>query len=234
MALQGCYCHHIKLPDQPRTLHSFSFSSSISVHKLSKNERPASGNDRFPRFPVEMRQTESPPSKKYSSNGRAVKMVPADELVKRKKTVSPNKLETVNGVSLVKRDRTPALTKRMESGTSKDELPPLEDLKVLPSDEGFSWASENYNSWQRSIDVWSFVISFRIRVLLDNAKWAYLGGFTEEKQVGRKNFFSYQNIVFPLFYNTQTLVLMFLFCLVFNWSSFCFCLCYAHSGFYFI
>lgn len=60
----------------------------------------------------------------------------------------------------------------------------LEELKVLPSDEGFSWANENYSSWQRSIDVWSFVLSLRVRVLLDNAKWAYVGGFTEEKQVG--------------------------------------------------
>ncbi|CBI28458.3 unnamed protein product, partial [Vitis vinifera] len=61
----------------------------------------------------------------------------------------------------------------------------MEELKVLPSDEGFSWANENYNSWQRSIDVWSFVISLRLRILLDNAKWAYLGGFTEDKQKNR-------------------------------------------------
>ncbi|KAK7258324.1 hypothetical protein RIF29_23897 [Crotalaria pallida] len=196
MASHGCYCHHIKLPDQRRTLDNLSFSGSISLHKLSKNKRTTtydtSGNDRIPRFLVEMRQTESPASK-YSPNGRAVRMVPANELVK-KNTISGNKVETVNGskpvvngASLVRRDRTPALTKTTKSGAaSKEELPPLDDLKVLPSDEGFSWANENYNSWQRSIDVWSFVLSLRIRVLLDNAKWAYLGGFTEEKQKSRR------------------------------------------------
>jgi disease resistance protein RPM1 len=122
-------------------------------------------------------------------------MVPATEVVK-KKTISENKVETVNGskkvvngASLVRRDTTPALTKTMKPESSK-ELPPLEELKVLPSDEGFSWANENYNSWQRSIDVWSFVLSLRVRVLLDNAKWAYVGGFTEEKQVGSGSYLS--------------------------------------------
>ncbi|CAL5196080.1 unnamed protein product [Lathyrus oleraceus] len=108
--------------------------------------------------------------------------------------VSENKAETVNGskqavngASLVRRDPTPALTKTTiaKPETSK-ELPPLEELKVLPSDEGFSWANENYSSWQRSIDVWSFVLSLRVHVLLDNAKWAYVGGFTEEKQKSRR------------------------------------------------
>ncbi|XP_027064119.1 protein ACTIVITY OF BC1 COMPLEX KINASE 7, chloroplastic [Coffea arabica] len=88
----------------------------------------------------------------------------------------------VNGASLVKRDSASAIIKNFKT----DELPPIEDLKVLPSDEGFSWANDNYNSWQRTIDVWSFVISLRMRVLLDNAKWAYLGGFTEDKQKTRR------------------------------------------------
>ena len=204
MALHGCYCHHIKLTNQRRTLESLSFSGSISDHKFSKNKRKKrdpSGNDKFPRFLVEMRQTELPASK-YGTNGRAVNMVPPSELVKRK-TVSRNKVETVNGskqaingATLVRRDVSPPLTKTVKSRTS-EELPPLEELKVLPSDEGFSWANENYSSWQRSIDVWSFVISLRIWVLLDNAKWAYLGGFTEEKQVGSQTSFLCQNILFP-------------------------------------
>ncbi|KAK8467659.1 hypothetical protein PHAVU_007G121568 [Phaseolus vulgaris] len=193
MALHG-YCYsNIKLGNQRRALHNLSFPGSISVHKLPKNRRSKSDkseNDKSPRFLVEMRQTELPPSK-YGTNGRVVKMVPASEVVKRK-TMSENKVEmgssskkAVNGASLVRRDPSPALTKTVKSRTSK-ELPPLEELKVLPSDEGFSWANENYNSVQRSIDVWSFVISLRIRVLLDNGKWAYLGGFTEEKQKRRR------------------------------------------------
>ncbi|KOM26424.1 hypothetical protein LR48_Vigan272s001200 [Vigna angularis] len=193
MALHGYCYNNIKLGNQRRALQNLSFPGSISVRKLPKNGRSKSDkseNDKFPRFLVEMRQTGLPPSK-YSTNGRVVKMVPTNEVVKRK-TMLENKVEIgssskqdVNGASLVRRDPSLALTKTVKSGTSK-ELPPLEELKVLPSDEGFSWANENYNSVQRSIDVWSFVLSLRIRVLLDNAKWAYLGGFTEEKQKRRR------------------------------------------------
>ncbi|KAI4308535.1 hypothetical protein L6164_031594 [Bauhinia variegata] len=193
MAFQGCYCHHIELISQGKMLDNLGFSSSVSVNKLSKKKmssRTSTRIDSSPRFLVEMRQTELPVSKN-GPNGRAVRMVPASEVVKRK-TTSGNKVETVNGskqainrASIVRRDPVPALTKTMKS-KSFDELPPLEELKVLPSDEKFSWANENYNSWQRSIDVWSFVISLRIRVLLDNAKWAYVGGFTEEKQKSRR------------------------------------------------
>ncbi|XP_027330887.1 protein ACTIVITY OF BC1 COMPLEX KINASE 7, chloroplastic-like isoform X2 [Abrus precatorius] len=199
MAMHGCYCHYMKLATQRRTLDNISFSGSISVHKFTKNKRKTStcgpsGNNQFPRFLVEMRQTELSASK-YGTNGRAVKMVPTKEAVKRK-TTSVNKVEmvngstskkAVNGASLVRKDTvpTPALTKTLKSRTSK-ELPSLGELKILPSDEGFSWANESYNSWQRSIDVWSFVVSLRIRFLLDNAKWAYLGGFTEAKQKTRR------------------------------------------------
>ncbi|RYR00815.1 hypothetical protein Ahy_B07g088924 isoform A [Arachis hypogaea] len=196
MALHGCYCHHIKLTNHRRTPDSFSFSSSISNPKFPKNkrgQRDSSENDAYPRFLVVMRQTELPASNsKYGTNGKAVRMVPSSEVVKRS-TLSDNKVKTVNGAkqkvngaaTIVKRDVSPPLTKAVKSRTSQ-ELPPLEELKVLPSDEGFSWANENYSSWQRSIDVWSFVISLRIRVLLDNAKWAYVGGFTEDKQKSRR------------------------------------------------
>ncbi|MBA0640269.1 hypothetical protein Goklo_023224 [Gossypium klotzschianum] len=118
------------------------------------------------RFQVEMQQTE--PTPKVGINGRAVKMV-----------------INGNGASIVRRKNSPSLVKMPISRVSKD-LPPLEELKILPSDENFSWANENYSSLQRSIDVWSFVISLRVRVLLDNAKWAYAGGFTEDKQKKRR------------------------------------------------
>ncbi|KAH7533512.1 hypothetical protein FEM48_Zijuj04G0138800 [Ziziphus jujuba var. spinosa] len=193
LASHSCCCHNVELITQD----SLSFSSSISVNKFSKCLGPPCNpppTAQFPRFHVEMRQTESPSG--FGVNGRAVKMVPASEVVKRK-TPSTNKVDkvnnvtnkvekvngsVVNGASLVK--PTSALVKAPKYRTSK-ELPPVKELKVLPSDEGFRWANENYNSWQRSIDVWSFVISLRIRVLLDNAKWAYLGGFTENKQKKR-------------------------------------------------
>lgn len=90
----------------------------------------------------------------------------------------------VNGTSLVKSSKT-SLVKTQKQVRPKDD-PFQEELKVLPSDEGFSWAKDNYNSVQRSIDIWSFVLSLRVRVLFDNAKWAYPGGFSEEKQKVRR------------------------------------------------
>lgn len=60
-----------------------------------------------------------------------------------------------------------------------EEPPP----RVLPSDEGFSWAKEDYSATNRNIDVWSFVLTLRSRVWLLDTKWTYVGGFTEEKQV---------------------------------------------------
>ncbi|KAG8049456.1 hypothetical protein GUJ93_ZPchr0009g2361 [Zizania palustris] len=91
----------------------------------------------------------------------------------------------VNGTGLVKGSKMSAVLKTQKRMRHNDD-PFEEELKVLPSDEGFSWAKDNYNSWQRSIDIWSFVVSLRIRVLFDNAKWAYAGGFSEEMQKIRR------------------------------------------------
>ncbi|KAG9134187.1 hypothetical protein Leryth_024028 [Lithospermum erythrorhizon] len=165
------------------------------------------------RFRVKMQQTESLPNS--LTNGRPVRMVPASEVMKRK-VPSPQsdkivngKKPVINGTSVAINGKAPKRigsevvngSKGVVNGatlvrtgptsapvkiTRSEELPPIEDFKILPSDEGFSWANENYNSFQRSIDVWSFVLSLRVRVLLDNAKWSYIGGFTEDKQVGRR------------------------------------------------
>ncbi|PKI76855.1 protein ACTIVITY OF BC1 COMPLEX KINASE 7, chloroplastic-like [Punica granatum] len=195
LALPSCYCHSIELSNLRRTVESLGFSSSISgqspyfERKQPVSNLPVSGGN-F-RFQVEMRQTESP--SKLGTNGRAVKMVPASEVVKRKNS-SSNRVEMVNGskpvingTSIVKKDSVPS-PKIMKSSKARDskQLPLVEELKVLPSDEGFSWANENYNSVQRSTDVWSFVIALRIRVWLDNAQWAYFGNFSEEKQKNRR------------------------------------------------
>ncbi|KAK4276415.1 hypothetical protein QN277_019361 [Acacia crassicarpa] len=193
VASYGSYCHHVELTSQGRTPTALGFSGSISVDrffKFKKLSHLSAKKCRFPRFLMEMQQTEVP-SSKYGTNGRPVKMVPATEIVKRRaasankgKTVNGSK-QVVNGATIIRKESPAFLTKTMKPGNSR-ELPPLEELKVLPTDEGFSWANENYNSVQRSIDVWSSVLSLRIRVLFDNAKWAYLGGFTEEKQKSRR------------------------------------------------
>ncbi|KAL7128581.1 hypothetical protein ABFS83_13G005000 [Erythranthe nasuta] len=165
LASSGCSCrigeslYHGKIGDD------LSFSSINNYSKLDKdyltNNRVKSRKLR--RLRVGMQQT--------GINGRAVKMVPSPDNVNGS---SENGNVVINGGrSLVKRD----LAK---------ELPPIEGVKVLPSDEGFSWANENYNSIQRSIDVWSFVLTLRVRILLDEAKWSYAGGFSEDKQGERR------------------------------------------------
>ncbi|XVE72567.1 hypothetical protein DITRI_Ditri11bG0048700 [Diplodiscus trichospermus] len=191
LASHSCYSHNCESMNQVRTKDALSFSTSVS-NQFVKFERQIHNlpmADKSFRFQVEMQQTDS--TSKVGTNGRAVKMVPASEVMKRK-TPANSKVEKVNGVkqvingdSVVRRDNSPALLKIPESRVSK-ELPPVEELKVLPSDENFSWANENYSAFQRTIDVWSFVISLRVRVLLDNAKWAYAGGFTEDKQKKRR------------------------------------------------
>lgn len=196
LATNRCYGHNVELINQGKSVDSLSFSSSISVHKFLNSGGPTSNPphaNQCLRFQVEMRQAESS-SSRLGVNGRSVKMVPASE-VRKRKTPSTNKGDIVNGVngskpvvngaSLVRRDPAPTNT-LVKTHKSRPELPPLEELRVLPSDESFSWANENYNSWQRSADVWSFVLSLRVRVLLDNAKWAYIGGFTEDKQKNRR------------------------------------------------
>lgn len=188
LASHSCYSCNYEMMNQGRAAGTLSFSGSISNNFVYLGRQicslPMTGKS-F-RFQVERHE----PTPKVGINGRAVKMVPASEVVKRQAPAT-RKVEQVNGVkqvingngaSIVRRQNSPSLVKMPISRVSK-ELPPLEELKILPSDENFSWANENYSSLQRSIDVWAFVISLRVRVLLDNAKWAYTGGFTEDKQV---------------------------------------------------
>ncbi|KDP29949.1 hypothetical protein JCGZ_18518 [Jatropha curcas] len=191
LASQGCNCH-VDVMNQGRALENLSFSNSISNPFAKFEKQRCNPQLRNLRFQVEMRETESPASRLGANRyGRAVKMVPASEVMKRKtpngkevKIVNGTK-QVVNGASIIKRDSGAALVKTSKYRQT-DKLPPLEELKVLPSDEGFSWANENYNNWRRTIDVWSFVLAFRVRVLFDNAKWAYVLGFTEDKQKIRR------------------------------------------------
>ncbi|CAA0837048.1 Protein kinase superfamily protein [Striga hermonthica] len=93
---------------------------------------------------------------------------------------------SVNGISVIKQV---GLVKKdpPKSSTRLKELPAFEMPNVLPADDkGFSWANENYNSVQRTIDVWSSVISLRVRIFLDTTKWTYIRGFTQEKQIERR------------------------------------------------
>ena len=206
LASHSCCRHYFEPSDLGRVRHDISFSGSISGVKFAKSGTTQSDSwvtKELPRFVAEVRPAEP---EKLGSNGRAIKMVPTEEVMKSKgapprrvKSVNGSKVAVngskvavngskvvVNGTSLVKRDGTSDLVKTRRKTTS-EEPSFTEELKVLPSDEGFSWAKDDYNSLQRTIDIWSFVLSFRLRLLFDNAKWAYPGGFTEEKQVNFVN-----------------------------------------------
>lgn len=194
LASQSC-CY---ASETARTTKAIGFSSSLENPFTVESTQCFLTKSK--KFRVEMRRSESP--SKPGINGRSVKMVPSSEVVKRKDGV--NNVNKVNGsagkvvnggASLVTSRRNmngaasssstlvkPPTKQRTESFLP----PPVEGVRVLPSDEGFSWADENYSSFQRSVDVWSFVLALRIRVLFDNAKWAYIGGFTEEKQKSRR------------------------------------------------
>ncbi|XP_021724447.1 uncharacterized protein LOC110691799 [Chenopodium quinoa] len=195
LASQGCYCRNIELYQQRTAVDDLGSSCSISGRRLPKSEGQ-SFTKGF-RFQVEMRQTKEPTG--TGSDKHSIKLVPTSEVVKTIRNPPVDKARTVNGtkqningaskvingVNIVTRDATSSLVKR--SRILEDEgLPPLEEPRVMPSDAGFSWANDNYSSVQRSADVWSFVLSLRVRVLLENAKWAYIGGFDEEKQKKRR------------------------------------------------
>ncbi|XP_051115363.1 protein ACTIVITY OF BC1 COMPLEX KINASE 7, chloroplastic-like [Andrographis paniculata] len=176
-----------------------SFSGSVrdkSFQKFNKNTKNLIKTRKLHRLQVEMQQRELPD--KVVKNGRVIEMVATSEIKKRmsldnSKTGSAKNIngivQNVNGhqqlvkrESLVKKDSSLSLTK---SARPKEFLP-FEGPKILPSAKGYSWANENYNSIQRNIDIWSFIISLRLRVLLDNSKWTYIGGFTEDKQRKRR------------------------------------------------
>ncbi|CAD5173492.1 unnamed protein product [Musa acuminata subsp. malaccensis] len=191
LALNSCYHRHLEPTDQRQAPEYFSFSGSLSNLKLAKYGKAVNESlptKRLPWILAEVRQTESD---RYGTNGKATKMIPTKDLVthresSHKKSLSVNGSKTAaRGASLIKRGNTSGLVKTTKKMEPK-EIPFTDELKVLPSDEGFSWAKENYNSWQRTVDIWSFVLSLRLRVLFDNAKWAYVDGFTEDKQKIRR------------------------------------------------
>ncbi|XP_008813062.1 LOW QUALITY PROTEIN: protein ACTIVITY OF BC1 COMPLEX KINASE 7, chloroplastic-like [Phoenix dactylifera] len=191
LASDSCFHRCFKHVDQGRLINDrFSFTGSISSPKFSRLEASANSctsTKTLPRFLVEACRMGAG---RYGA-GRDTKMVSTKELM-RSKGASRQKLGSVNGskvaadgAKLVKRDRTSSALAKTQKRTFQ-EIPFTDELKVLPSEEGFSWAEDNYSAWRRTIDIWIFLLTLRLRVLFDNAKWAYLGGFTEEEQKIRR------------------------------------------------
>ncbi|XP_047319726.1 protein ACTIVITY OF BC1 COMPLEX KINASE 7, chloroplastic [Impatiens glandulifera] len=164
-------------------LHSISFSTSVSILQIPDLGKHTNMEKTFLGFSVYAQKLDSPT--KLGSNGRPIKMVPTTELTTKVEMVNGSK-SVINGAIIVKKDINASKSPPIIRKETKRLPPPIEELKPLPSDEAFSWANEDYNSVQRVIDVWSFVLSLRVRVLFDNAKWSYFGGFSEDNQKNRR------------------------------------------------
>ncbi|KAJ8423826.1 hypothetical protein Cgig2_017389 [Carnegiea gigantea] len=133
-------------------------------------------------FQVEMKDTNVPAE--LGSRRRPINVSNAGT-VNSTKQVTNEVGKVVDGVSVVKGETASSLVEKSKARENEG-LPPLDDPLVLPSDTGFSWANDSYSFLQGSIDVWSFFICLYVRVLLENAKWAYIGGFNEQKQNKRR------------------------------------------------
>lgn len=211
LASHGFYCSYFGTSEHGRASCDLSFSVSMSnLLQLNCNAVSSKCVRTKKYLRAEVRQQESD---KLGANGRARKMVSTEELMKSKAASIPKSgpvngkvsasvvngsvngkvsasvvngsRRVHNGAGLARNNDILDVGKTKEKWVS-DDLYAIDVLKVLPSDESFKWANENYNAWQRTIDIWSFVLSLRIRVLFDSEKWAYLNGFTEEKQAKRR------------------------------------------------
>ncbi|KAI0497002.1 hypothetical protein KFK09_023328 [Dendrobium nobile] len=192
---QGFYCSYLGPSEHGRTLQDLSFSCSISNLQLLNSDALSYKFLHKTKFlRSELRQQESD---KIGINGRPNKMVSTKKLMKTKstftqkigtgsvRTAANGSTRVQNGDSLVKRNEMLDIAKTLKTKMA-DDLSYVDGLKIFPSDEDFSWANESYNAWQRTIDIWSFVLSLRIRLLFDNTKWTYFDGFTENKQKKRR------------------------------------------------
>lgn len=60
------------------------------------------------------------------------------------------------------------------------------ETNALRVDESFRWAREDYSKTRRSIDIWTFALTLRVRATLLEQKWSYIGGMTEDKKRVRR------------------------------------------------
>ncbi|WOL13626.1 hypothetical protein Cni_G22397 [Canna indica] len=187
LASNSCYRQYLKPLERRQVVVDLSFSRAISTFKLPNPVRDngSLAKQRLLRILSKAQQTELD---RFGNNGSATKIVPTKHLVKHRNqehpSVNGSKI-VINGSVKVKREHTSHLVK-IDKSVARSAIPSTDEVKVLTIDEGFSWANENYNYWQRSVDIWKFVLSLRFRVLFITAKWTYIDGFTEKKQKIRK------------------------------------------------
>ncbi|MBC6419356.1 MAG: AarF/ABC1/UbiB kinase family protein [Prochloron sp. SP5CPC1] len=52
--------------------------------------------------------------------------------------------------------------------------------------KAYRWNRDNYSKIRRQYDIWHFVLSLTTKLWLNQKKWSYLGGYTEEKFIARR------------------------------------------------
>lgn len=60
-----------------------------------------------------------------------------------------------------------------------------QSMPAFSMDSDFRWSRDNYNNTQRSIDIWTFIVTLRTKLWLLDQKWSYVGGWTEPKKTER-------------------------------------------------
>eukprot|EP01018_Ginkgo_biloba_P023124 Gb_09489 [translate_table: standard] len=128
-------------------------------------------------------------------NGRSPRMVPVEEALKARRSsseilkINGSANDVLNGSAVNGRvingkngSNAALVPQRVRKNEENKKYSASDDLILFPSDEAYSWSKENYSAFQRSVDVWTFVLLLRARVYIDEAKWTYIGGFTEDKQ----------------------------------------------------
>jgi predicted unusual protein kinase regulating ubiquinone biosynthesis (AarF/ABC1/UbiB family) len=65
-------------------------------------------------------------------------------------------------------------------------MPPIVTEPQQNSQRAYRWNRTNYSKRRRTIDIWSFFLTFLSGSWLDGKKWSYISGYTEAKQAVRR------------------------------------------------
>ncbi len=60
------------------------------------------------------------------------------------------------------------------------------DPQFSSDNRTYRWNRTNYSKRRRTIDIWSFFLTFLNGSWIDGQKWSYIGGYTEAKQAARR------------------------------------------------
>ncbi|AFY92048.1 putative unusual protein kinase [Chamaesiphon minutus PCC 6605] len=60
------------------------------------------------------------------------------------------------------------------------------DPQMSNDNRAYRWNRTNYSKRRRTIDIWSFFLTFLSSSWIDGKKWSYINGYTEAKQAARR------------------------------------------------